>query len=95
MERREFLKGVIALPAAALPAIASEWGHEVWQDDPLSHWWNVRMLHRPTGVRYGYRVSEQYLVNMGLSIDGFVRRMQGSVNPYYASRVERATVEVG
>lgn len=98
MKRRDFIKGLMALPTAALAvpvptSAASHFGSHIhskeWICDAFreveSFWWDVRFLHRPTGVRYGWRVSEEHLVNRDQSIEDFMREQRGRVNPYYAS----------
>lgn len=85
MNRRGFLKRIGLLSvAAALPIPVEEWIWECMrgQDD---FWWTFLAQHVPTGVRYGWKVSEQHLIDRGMTPEDFKRFSITRLNPYYAS----------
>lgn len=90
MDRRDFFKkaGLVAVAAfAPVPALFEEpW--EVTLTRDFDFFWTFMALHKPTGVRYGWKVAEQHLVDRGMTPDEFktfsLSQLSG-VNPYYAS----------
>ncbi len=96
MNRRQFLAllgGAFALPAIAVSPLPTDslmmfWGRG-WDfsitRDPQTFWWTFLAEFKPTGVKYGWKVAEQRLVDLGMTPEDLMRFSISRFNPYYAS----------